>query len=416
MSQILLKNFDLLDVAEGVLKSGHQVLVNDGVFVEVSKGAIKAAEAEVVDLGGRTLMPGLIDCHCHVTSTKVKRGTWAAIGMLPSIIAATAGKTLREMLMRGFTTIRDAAGADLGHKQAVEQGLFVGPRMFVSGRGLSQTGGHGDLRSRADLASPCGCNFGGSTRIADGVTAVRQAARDEIRLGADQIKVMASGGVSSPADPIDFLQYSMDELKAIVDEATRSHTYVLAHTYTAEAIKRCVEAGIRTIEHGNFIDEAAAMMMAKAGAYFVPTLITYRKLVDLGAQFGLQDHALEKAKEVLAVGTRSLEVAKRAGVKVAFGTDLVGVELHQHQSEEFLVRAEVWSPAEIIRSATLISAEVVRMEGKLGVIAPGALADALIVDGNPLEDLGLMQDQGAHFPAIMKDGAWVKNTLDGTLA
>ncbi|MDP6788050.1 MAG: amidohydrolase family protein [Rhodospirillales bacterium] len=412
MSPILLKNLDLLDVHAGVLKTGHQVLVKDGLFAEVSDGAIKAAGAEVVDLGGRTLMPGLIDCHAHVTSTKVKRGNWAAIGMLPSLVTATASQRMLGMLMRGFTTVRDAAGADLGHKQAVEQGLFVGPRLFVSGRGLSQTGGHGDLRSRADLTVPCPCNFGGVARIADGVDAVRRVARDEIRLGADQIKVMASGGVSSPADPIDFLQYSMDELKAIVDEATRSHTYVLAHTYTAEAIKRCVEAGIRSIEHGNFIDGDTAKMMAKAGAYFVPTLITYRKLVDEGHRFGLQDHALEKAKEVLAVGTRSLDIAKAAGVKIAFGTDLVG-ELQPHQSQEFEVRAEVLSPAEIIHSATLIGAEVVRMEGKLGVIAPGALADALVVDGNPLDDLGLMQDQGAHMPAIMKDGAWLKNTLGG---
>ena len=223
-------------------------------------------------------MPGLIDCHVHIMVPAMGGRISAYPEVLPSFQAAVAGDVLRDILMRGFTTVRDAAGADAGHREAVEQGLFTGPRLFVCGRAISQTGGHGDARSPADLASPCACVHlvGGLCRIADGVTEVRQAVRDEIRLGADQIKVMAGGGVASPADPIDQLQYSDDELAAAaVDEAGRSHTYVLVHAYTAEAIKRSVRAGARTIEHGNMIDEEAAAMMARAGAFLVPTLVTY---------------------------------------------------------------------------------------------------------------------------------------------
>ena len=221
---------------------------------------------------------------------------------------------------------------------------------------------------------------------------------------------MASGGVGSPADPIHFVQYSMEELQAIVDEARRADTYVMAHAYPAAAIRRAVEAGVRTIEHGNFIDEETAVFMAEKDAYLVPTLVTYYMLSKYGRELGYPEASLAKGEKVLAVGTRSLEIAKAAGVKVAFGTDLMG-EQDEHQSEEFLIRSQVLSAAEIVRSATTIGAEVLRMEGRLGVIAPGAYADLLVVDGNPLEDLTLLTGQGEHLSAIMKNGKFVKNNL-----
>ena len=255
----------------------------------------------------------------------------------------------------------------------------------------------------------------GTARIADGVDEVRRAARDEIRLGADQIKVHASGGVSSTVSPIDHIQYSMDELKAIVDEARRSHTYVLTHTYPAEAIKRCVEAGVRTIEHGNLMDEEAAAMMAKAGTYLVPTLTTYHETQKHGREKGYPDERMQKSAYVMEAGSRSIEIAKRAGVKVAFGSD-VGGKCPDAQSNEFIIRGEIESPAEVIRSATVVSAEVVRMEGKIGIIRPGAFADLLVIDGNPLDDLTLFLDQGAHMPAIMKDGTFYKNALSVSTA
>ncbi len=411
MADIVLKNFDLLDTREGVLKTGYQVLVRDAVIAEVSDGAIKAPGAVVVDLGGRTLMPGLIDCHVHILAR-------AAPGpgpvMLPSLATANASDFLRRMLMRGFTTARDIAGADLGHKTAVEQGLFVGPRLFVAGRAISQTGGHGDWRSRADLVPLCPCTHlnAGLTRIADGVAQIRHAVRDEIRLGADQIKIMAGGGVASPADPLDHLQFSTEEIEAVVDEATRSHTYVAAHVYTDEGIRRAIEAGVRTIEHGNFLGEETAALMVKRGAFLVPNQVNYQVVGRMGKELGLPDHHLAKNADVMEAGTRALEVAKAAGVRIAFGTDLFRAP-DQFQCEEFLIRAQVMTPAEILHSATIVGAEVLRMEGRLGVIAPGALADLLAIDGNPLDDLGLLQDQGKHIPVIMKDGMFFKNSLGG---
>ena len=408
---ILFTNLALLDVADGVLRSGRQVLVRDGVIAEVAEGAIQANGARIIDLGGRTLMPGLIDCHVHIHPLILPTTPL----MLPSLITAHALTTLQGMLMRGFTTVRDAGGADAGHRQAVEQGLITGPRLFVAGRAISQTGGHGDPRTPANQFDPCACasylaGFG-LGRIADGVPEVRKAVRDEIRQGADQIKLMAGGGVTSQADPIDQLQYADDEIAAVVDEARRSHTYVMAHVYTAEGITRCIESGVRTIEHGNLIDEASARLVAEAGGYVVPNLICYDNIKKRGRELGYTESAMAKLDQVLEAGERAIVIAERAGVKMAYGTDISRAP--QYQSDEFLLRAAVQNPADIIRSATLIGAEVVRMEGRLGVVAPGAIADLLAVDGSPLEDLELLTGQGAHMPIIMKAGTFVKNTLEG---
>ncbi len=412
MGEILFKNFALLDPRDDDLKSGYEVLVRDGRIASVEKGAIRAPKAETVEGGGRTLMPGLIDCHLHILA----RGNYTAYRtMLPSLVNAHAGDVLRGILMRGFTTARDAAGADLGHKQAVEQGLVIGPRLFVCGRAISQTGGHGDGRNRADLVDFCPCVhlINGTCRVADGVTEVRKAIRDEIRLGAESIKINAGGGVASASDPIDQLQYSMDELKAAVDETTRSHIYCLAHVYTDAGIKRCLEAGIRTIEHGNFLEPDTAAQMAASGTYLVPTLVTYRALKKHGADMRLSADEMGKIDYVLSAGTRSLEVAKAAGVKMAYGSDVFRSGEH-YETEEFLVRAEVLPAIDVIRSATLIGAEVVGLEGQVGIVEAGAFADFIVVDGNPLDDLGLFHDEGAHLSAIMKDGAFYKNRLQAT--
>src|SRR5690606_13996363 len=214
---------------------------------------------EVIDLGGRVLMPGLIDCHVHLNRASFQPSAF----MLPSLLAAHAGVTLHGMLDRGFTTVRDAGGADAGHRQAIELGLFKGPRLFVSGRAISQTGGYGDIRFPADLAPLCQCAslMPACGRVADrlpevrraaGVPSVRRAVRADMRLGAGQIKLRAGGGVGTPTDAIDHLQCSAEEMEAVVDEATRAHKYVMAHVYTPEGIRRCVEAGVRTIEHGPF--------------------------------------------------------------------------------------------------------------------------------------------------------------------
>lgn len=409
MGHYLFTNFQLLDVEAGRLRNNLQVVVKDGLIAEVAPAVSEHPGRTHVNLGGRTLMPGLIDCHAHIISTRVRRGTKASLGMLPSLVAAHAAQIMRGMLFRGFTTVRDAGGADVGYRHAVEEGHFVGPRLFVSGHGISQTGGHGDIRSPADLGEPCGCAavFGEHSRIADGITQVRRAVRDEIRMGADQIKVLASGGVGTASDPLHFLQYSMGELAAIVDEADRAGKYVMAHAYTAAAIHRSVEVGIRSIEHGNFIDDRTAALMAEKQAFLVPTLVTYKTLVEHGRTFSFQEENLKKAQTVFEAGAESLKIAKSAGVKMAYGTDLLG-ELHPYQSDEFIIRSEILSAADILRSATTVAAELLRMDGKLGVIAPGAFADFLVVDGNPLNDLSCLLDQGKQLWAIMKGGEFVK--------
>lgn len=409
MTDTLFTNFKLLDTDSGSLNSGYQVLISGNLIADVSSQDISCPGAQTIDLGGRTLMPGLIDCHNHI-SREILAGPPS---MLPSLGTARSATVLYDMLMRGFTTLRDAAGADLGHKQAVEEGHFIGPRLFVAGRSISQTGGHGDHRVRADQSEPCACvHLGpGIGRVADGISEVRRAVRDEIRLGADQIKIMASGGIASAADPIDQLQYSMEEIEAIVDEAARSNTYVMAHAYPDAAIRRCTEAGVRTIEHGNLLGPDTAKLMAERGTYLVPTLVAFRCIQRYGPETGYNKEQMLKNDKVLAAGTQALLVAKEAGVKMAYGSDIAF--WHEHQSEEFLIRGEVLTPAEIIRSATIIGAEVVRNEDRLGVIKTDAFADLIVVDGNPLEDLGLFQDQGAHLPIIVANGKIVKNALPG---
>ena len=404
-NNIVFHNFDLLDVDRGELLTGHSLQVKGNRIHALEKGAITDTQAEVIDLGGRVLMPGLIDCHVHVCAD-------AMVSKPPLFTALAVAKSshiMHDTLMRGFTTIRDAGGADAGYRDAVQQGLFLGPRMKVSGRPISQTGGHGDGRAPSEHCLSCP-DASAYMVIADGVDAVRKAIREELRRGADQIKIMASGGISSPSDPIDYVQYANDELLAAVDEATRAHKYVLAHAYMPEAIERAVQAGVRSIEHGNFLDEKCAALMAQRGTFLVPTLIVYRRILSHGHLVGASANHMDKARQVLDCGTRSLDIAHRAGVKMAFGTDLFKAP-KEFQSEEFLVRAEVLGHAEVLRSATIVSAELMQMEDQIGRIRPGYLADLLVVDGNPLEDFACLQEQGRHLPLIMQGGRRVKDLI-----
>jgi imidazolonepropionase-like amidohydrolase len=251
-----------------------ELLVEDGLVKEVSDRPIRATSATRIDLGGRTVMPGLIDAHIHLVLTEVNLQLLADVPL--TLLAAKGSVAMRAMLMRGFTTLRDTGGADWGLKAAVEYGLFEGPRLFISGKPISQTGGHGDFRKRTQTRFECACCAGISSisAVADGLPEVIRATREELRKGADQIKIMASGGVASQLDPLESLQYRIDEIEAVVDEARRWGTYVCAHAYSAEAITRSVRAGVRTIEHGNLIDEPAARLMAELGAFIVPTLVT----------------------------------------------------------------------------------------------------------------------------------------------
>lgn len=406
MESILLSNCALLDPVKGELREDHAVLIENGRIKEVSDKPIRTQAAREIDAHGRTVMPGLIDLHVHVHATQLNL---AAQAHLPNVLVTLKSvPILQGMLRRGFTTVRDAGGAGHAIKHAVESGLAEGPRLFVSGRAISQTGGHGDGRPRTDYIGtdgPCPCcvRVGALSRVADGVDAVRRAVREELQMGADQIKIMASGGVASPTDPVGAWGYSEDEIRAIVAEARGRGTYVLAHAYTAAAIERAVRCGVRTIEHGNLVDAPTARFMAEQGAYAVPTLVTYDALANEGKSLGLPDDSVAKIADVHAAGLRSLEIFRDAGVKMGYGSDLLG-ESQRLQSDEFRLRAKVLTPAEILRSATVVGAEVLGQSGQLGEIVPGAHADVLIVDGNPLASLDCLLGQGERIPMVMKGG------------
>ncbi|WP_454677992.1 amidohydrolase family protein [Achromobacter marplatensis] len=413
MASVLFKNANLLDPLQADLLEGHHVLVEDGLIKEVSDKPLSSASAQVIDAAGRTLMPGLIDLHVHVLATQLNLSTQ---GVLPdALVMMRAVPIMAAMLRRGFTTVRDAGGAGWGLKCAVNEGTVKGPRLFISGRAISQTGGHGDPRPRSDHLRPmsfCGCCFraGDIGRVADGIDDVRRAVRQELQMGADQIKMMASGGVASPTDPIASFGYSEEEIRVIVDEAASRQTYVMAHSYTADAIERAIRNGVRTIEHGNLVDERVARFMAEKGAFVVPTLVTYEALANEGADYGLPPDSVAKIATVRTAGLHSLEIYKKAGVKIGYGSDLLGPS-QRLQSDEFRIRNEVLSTQEVIQCATTTAAEVLNQVGQLGRIQAGALADALLVDGNPYRDLSCLLGQGEHLALIMKGGVIEHNAL-----
>ncbi|HEY1260679.1 MAG TPA: amidohydrolase family protein [Stellaceae bacterium] len=407
MAATILANCAILDGTEKMLREDRHVLIEGDRIREVSDRPIRLGVAETIDLKGRTLMPGLIDAHVHVVAVDQVLARLAERPL--SLVALQAAKVLEGMLQRGFTTVRDAGGADGGLAEAVEEGLVKGPRIFPSGRALSQTGGHGDLRPRTSPVVTCACcEFGaGIARIADGVAECRRAVRDELRKGATQIKIMASGGVASPYDPVWNLQYSEEEVRAIVEEARAWRTYVMAHAYSSEAIRRSIDFGVRSIEHANLIDAATAEHVAAAQAFVVPTLVTYDAMHRYGRELGFPDISLAKLDDVREAGLRSLETLQSANVRIGFGTDLLG-PMHRHQSREFVIRAEAMAPFDIIRSATTVNAEILNRAGELGVVAPGARADLIVVDGDPLAHISLLDGQGEHLTHIIKDGIFFK--------
>ncbi|MEV4564452.1 amidohydrolase family protein [Nonomuraea sp. NPDC049419] len=399
---LLLRNALLLDVETGEYAEAD-LRCAGGRIAETGRGLGAPDGTRVIDVAGARVVPGLIDAHVHVTASSADLGSLRSLP--PSYVTAHTARIMGDMLSRGFTTVRDASGADFGLADAQAEGLIRGPRLLFCGKGLSQTGGHADFRGRGEHLTddhPCCAGVG---RVADGVDAVRAAARDELRKGAHHIKVMASGGVASPTDRIDSTQYSMDELRAAVEEAEAANRYVAAHAYTARAVNRALEAGVRSIEHGNLIDDSSVELFLRHDAFLVPTLVTYWALKEEGRDFGLPESSWRKVDEVLEAGIVALERAARGGVRLAYGTDLLG-GMHRHQNQEFRLRAEVQSPLDVLRAATTGAAELVGLTGELGTLAVGAHADLLVLDGDPLEDVGVLADP-KHIRHVVQSGTVV---------
>lgn len=396
---------------------GMQVLVADGRIQEVSAQPLKPpAGARTIDCGGRTLMPGLIDAHIHAFASDVAVQRIEALG--EAYRTAHAVRMLQHALACGFTTVRDVGGGSYSLWRALADGLVRGPRYLYSGRILSMTGGHGDMRQieeRPRYASACGCGDGPLANtfavLADGVPEVIKAAREELRQGAHCIKIMGSGGVASPTDPIWMNQYREDEIRAIVGECAERRSYVASHCHPASAVRRSVEWGVRSIEHGTLIDDDTARLVAERGAFIVPTLVVIFAMVELGRQLGFPPQSQEKVEFIARQAVAGLDAMRRAGVKVAYGSDLLG-NTYTRQSREFTLRAEVFTPVELLRQATSTAAELLMMAGEIGCVAPGAHADLLVVDGDPTKDISLLAaEDGRHLSTIVRGGEVVKNTL-----
>jgi len=412
-NRIVFRSARVFDGESESLRVGVNVFVQGGVISEISDRPASADE-EVVDCGGRVLMPGLIDAHVHVYAAGLNIVRVAQSPM--SYLAHFAAQFLHASLDRGFTTLRDVGGADIGLVLAIKDGLLDRvPRLFYGGRVISQTGGHGDFRPgdhSFETGHYCGCSYHADQLavIADGADAVRKAVREELRRGAAHIKIMASGGVASPTDPLDRCQYSDDEIRAAVEEADRAGSYVAAHCHPKEAVRRAAALGVKSIEHATLIDLETAEYVAEKGAFTVPTMAVIVALFEEGDKLGLPPVSMEKLRRVADSALSSLEIMKQAAVKMGFGTDLLGA-LHVRQSSEFTLRAKVLPAIDVLRSACTVNAELLGQTGKLGCIREGAAADLLVVDGNPLEDISVLGSGGDSLPIIMKDGRFHKRTI-----
>ncbi|MGI9197344.1 MAG: amidohydrolase family protein [Candidatus Nanopelagicales bacterium] len=386
-------------------------LIFDGVGPALEEGSIRIAGGEIVEVGhgvhagtadvvmdahGAVVCPGFIDNHMHAYG--VSLNMMEMEGSPTAWVAIKGTKRLASALQRGFTTVRDVAGGDIGLKMAIEQGLFPAPHYYFTGPALSQTGGHGDPR-RPDLDVCCLNNHG--VEVVDGVDALRVATRERLRTGAHAIKIMASGGVVSLTDPIRVPQYSPEEIRAVCDEATRRGSYVAAHAYSPEAIIHAVRNGVRSIEHGNLLDAESAAAMKDAGAVLVPTLVTYFAMSQHGESLGMPPVALQKNAEVLAAGQAAVDLAMSTGIPVGFGSDLMG-ELETMQLTGLPLQHEVQGTLELLRSLTSVNAEILGSR-RHGRIAPGCTGDLVVLPGDPFSTPSVLWEESPE-RVVIKSG------------
>lgn len=417
---ILFENVRIFDGRADSLSGPMNVLVRGNTIQAISPGPIatdRSAMTRIIRGEGRTLMPGLIDAHTHVMFATVPQ-----LALLTSDVGylnVAATRAAEDMLMRGFTSIRDLGGPVFGLKRGIDQGLVPGPRIWPSGAFISQSGGHGDFRLPNELpAAPGSFSYServGAAAIADSPDAVRLRAREQLALGASQLKLMAGGGVSSSFDPLDVTQFTVAELRAAVEAAENWGTYVTVHAYTPRAVRQAIEAGVKCIDHGQMLDEATARLMARNGIWW-----SLQPFIDDGrSPFPEGSPNRAKQLEMYAGTDAAFALAKQHRIRIAWGTDtLFDAGKAAAQGAQLAGMVRWFTPAEVLRMATSTNAELLALSGprspypgKLGVVAEGALADLLLVDGNPLEDIGLVADAGRNFLVIMKDGRIYKDAL-----
>ncbi len=415
---ILFTNFRLFDGKSSTLRDGLRVLVEGNRIKAVAQGNPAAPDgAHVIDCGGRVLMPGLIDAHWHSIFAALPLPTLlsADVGYIYLAASAEAERTL----MRGFTTVRDVGGPAFALKQAIDEGLVVGPRIYPSGAMITATGGHGDLRPLSDLPSFGGTlsrmeQTGGSI-IADSPDQVRKRVREQLLQGASQIKLVASGGVSSPRSPLHASTFTEPELRAAVEAAEDWGTYVTAHAYPPAPIQRAIAAGVTCIEHGHLMDEATAKLMAEKGIW-----LSIQPFVGDDDSICLTGQSRNDQLQVLAGTDKAYTLAKTYKIKTAFGSDLLFSGTLTMRQGTMLTHLTRWYTAsETLQMATAINAELLSLSGprnpypgRLGVVGEGALADLLVVDGDPIENINLIENPAKNFVIIMKDGKIYKDALN----
>ena len=403
---VVIRNGNVLDPVVGEIVGERTVVIEDDCIVEVTESPYGSNADLEIDADGRFVMPGFIDAHVHHTFPTMDFARLVRMSMTELSIGMA--QAAQAMLQRGFTTVRDTGGAIRGLVSAIEGGMTPGPRIIRAGRVISQTGGHGDFRAAGTVETPtCGCQIHtdqhDNAHIADGPDACRKAARFELREGSDFLKIMSSGGVASPSDPFDTVQYTPEEIGAITTEAAHRHTYATSHAYTPEAIRMAVNNGVGCIEHANMIDAPTADHVARLGVTMVPTLVTYQAMDELGPKVGLPEVNLEKNRGVFEAGQRSVEIAKAAGVELGLGTDLLG-EAQSRQNRELAIRADLEPAIDVLRSMYVTNVRLCRLEGKIGIITPGAYADVVVSDVDPIEDLRGLAEPEANLSMIMKGG------------
>jgi len=416
----LFQKVRIFDGKSAVLSAPSNVLVRGNKIETISAQPIavdRRADTRIIDGGGRTLMPGLIDMHWHAMMVRPTPAMLLSSDLGYSNLLAGAEAT--STLMRGFTTIRDMGGPVFGLKRAIDEGLLPGPRIYPSGAVITVTSGHGDFRQFSDLPRTLGGMLSrieqlGGAMIADSPDEVRTRVREQLMQGASQIKLTAGGGVASPFSPLDVSTFTEPELRAAVEAAENWGTYVATHAYTPASIQRSIAAGVKVVEHGHLMDEATAQLMAEKGIW-----LSTQPFLDMSPAAALGPQEQEKMRQVVTGTDTAYELAKKYNIKTAFGTDVLFSQALAERQGQMLASMTRWyTPAEVLIMATSTNGELLALTGlrnpypgKLGVVEEGALADLLLVDGNPLENIDLVADPDKNFLVIMKDGGIYKNKL-----